>query len=144
MREEQQALLWQTLESVPETYRETLVLYYREERSVEHVAYQLDLSEDAVKQRLSRGRKLLQEKMMTFVEGALGRSAPGHAFTAGVMATLVTMAPPVKAAAIGAGAAKVGATYKWASIVTLLASVSGFISSLFALRRQPGPITNTP
>ncbi len=65
MKEEEQTLLWQALETVPETYRETLVLYYREQRSVEHVANELDLSEDAVKQRLSRGRKLLQEKMMT-------------------------------------------------------------------------------
>jgi RNA polymerase sigma factor (sigma-70 family) len=90
MREEEQALLWKALDTVPETYRETLILYYREHRSLEHVACELDLSEDAVKQRLSRGRKLLQEKMMHFVEGALTRSAPGPLFTAGVMAALVT------------------------------------------------------
>lgn len=134
MQQEEQTLLWQALEGVPATYRETLVLYYRENRSVEHVAHELDLSQDAVKQRLSRGRKLLQEKMMTFVESALQRSAPGPAFTAGVLTALATVAPPVKAAGAGAAAAKLGSTFKWASIVTFLATVSGLISSFFALR----------
>lgn len=134
MKEEEQTLLWQALETVPETYRETLVLYYREHRSIEHVANELDLSQDAVKQRLSRGRKLLQAKMMAFVENALERSAPGPAFTAGVLATLASMAPPAKAAGAGATAMKLGSTFKWASIITFLATISGLISSFFALR----------
>ncbi|MCG8526046.1 MAG: sigma-70 family RNA polymerase sigma factor, partial [Opitutales bacterium] len=108
MNEEEQALLWKALETVPETYRETLILYYREHRSVEHVASELDLSEDAVKQRLSRGRKVLKEKMMNFVEGALTRSAPSHVFTATVIAAITTLAPSAKAAGFGATAAKVG------------------------------------
>lgn len=134
MKDQEQALLWQALESVPETYRETMILYYREEKSITHVASQLDLSEDAVKQRLSRGRKLLQEKMMTFVEGALSRSAPGQVFTASVVAAIATLAPSAKAAAAGATAAKVGSTFKWATLITFLASASGLISSFFALR----------
>lgn len=134
MKEEEQALLWRALDSVPETYRETLILYYREHRSLEHVACELDLSEDAVKQRLSRGRKLLQEKMMHFVEGALTRSAPGPVFTAGVLAALVTVAPSVKAAGAGVTAAKVGSTFKWVTILSFLGAVSGLISSFFALR----------
>ena len=134
MKEEEQALLWQALEGVPETYRETLVLYYREHRSVAHVAYELDLSEDAVKQRLSRGRKLLQQRMMGFVENALARSAPGHAFTASVLGALATVAPPAKAAGAGVTAAKVGSAFKWASIITFIATISGLISSFFALR----------
>ena len=134
MKEEEQALLWQALETVPETYRETLILYYREHRSVEHVAHELDVSEDAVKQRLSRGRKLVQEKMMSFVEGALAKSAPTQVFTAGVLAALINIPAPAKAAGVGATAAKVGATFKWATIVTFLATVSGLISSFFAIR----------
>lgn len=134
MKEEEKALLWQALEAVPETYRETLVLYYREHRSVEHVACELDLTEDAVKQRLSRGRKVLQEKMMKFVEGALERSAPGHVFTTGVLAALAMATPPAKAAGMGMTAAKLGSTFKWATIATFLATVSGFVSSFFALQ----------
>ncbi len=134
MKEEEQALLWDTLEKVPETYREPLVLYYREHRSIEHVASELDLSEDAVKQRLSRGRKMLQERMMTFVEDALAKSAPSTVFTMGVLAAVATLSPPAKAATIGAAAAKAGSWLKWAPIVTFLASVSGLISTAFALR----------
>lgn len=134
MKEEEKALLWQALETVPETYRETLILYYREHKSLEHVASELDLSEDAVKQRLSRGRKALQENMMQFIEGALSKSSPSHIFTASVMAAVNTIAPPVQAAGTGAAFAKVGSSFKWTTIAAFLASVSGFVSTFFALR----------
>lgn len=134
MRKEEQALLQQSLESMPEIYRETLILYYREHRSIERVASELDLSEDAVKQRMSRGRKMLQDKMMSFVEGALEQSAPGHLFTATVLAALVALPPPAKAAGIGVTATSVASTFKWASIAVFLASISGLISGFLGLR----------
>lgn len=134
MRDEEQALLWQALEQVPLLYREPLILYYREHRSVEHVACELDLTESAVKQRLSRGRKMLQEEMMNFVEGALARSTPGRVFTMGVLAALPALAPPAKAAGVGAAAVQAGSWFKWISVAAFLASVSGFVSSFFALR----------
>jgi len=134
MREEEQALLWQALDKVPDTYREPLVLYYREHQSIEHVAHELDLSESAVKQRLSRGRKLLQERMMTFVEDALAKSKPGAIFTMSVMAALATTAPPAKAATIGATAAHIGSYFKWATLATFFASISGFISGFYGLK----------
>src|SRR5437773_1226633 len=77
----------------------------REHRSVEHVAAALDLTEDAVKQRLARGRKILQERVLSFVEGALSRTTPGRVFTLGVLAALPAMVTPAKAAGIGAAAA---------------------------------------
>jgi hypothetical protein len=40
------------------------------------------------KQRLSRGRKLLQEQFLAFVAGALKQTSPGKTFTLAVMATL--------------------------------------------------------
>lgn len=89
---EEEAILWRSLEQIPETYREPLVLFYREHQSVENVATALDLSEDAVKQRLSRGRRLLHEEVVAFVEGALERTNPGKAFTLGVLAALPVFA----------------------------------------------------
>src|SRR6185503_4535032 len=85
---EEEAILWRAMEKIPETYREPLVLYYREHRSVANVAKALELSEDAVKQRLSRGRALLHEHVLALVEGTLERSNPGQAFTLGVMTAL--------------------------------------------------------
>jgi len=78
---EESVLLWQILDRLPETYREPLVLFYREQQSVSAVATALELSEDAVKQRLSRGRALLREELANRIEGVLGRTSPGAAFT---------------------------------------------------------------
>ena len=75
---EEEAIMWRSLERVPELYREPLILFYRQHQSIEHVAVALDLSEDAVKQRLSRGRKLLQDEVRAFVENSLRRTAPGR------------------------------------------------------------------
>src|ERR1700733_4519698 len=85
---EEAAILWRSLERIPEIYREPLVLFYRQHQSIEAVAQSLELSEDAVKQRLSRGRKLLQEEVAAFVEGALRQSAPGQAFAGTVLSAL--------------------------------------------------------
>lgn len=134
MDNEEQAILWRALERVPELYREPLVLYYREHRSVEHVAAALDLTEDAVKQRLARGRKILQERVLSFVEGALSRSTPGRVFTLGVLAALPAMATPAKAAGIGVAAAHGSFLAKSTGIAALLASISGVVSTVLALR----------
>jgi RNA polymerase sigma factor (sigma-70 family) len=103
IRDEEQAILWRSIERIPATYREALVLFYREHQSVENVARSLELSEDVVRQRLSRGRKLLQAEVLSFVEGALERSAPGKAFTATVVAALPALAVSSKASAAVAG-----------------------------------------
>ncbi len=135
MDKEEQAILWSALERVPELYREPLVLYYREERSVEHVAVALDLTEDAVKQRLARGRKILQERVFSFVEGALSRSTPGRVFTANVMAALPARLTPAKGAGIGAAAVAHGSFIaKTTGLAALLGSTSGVVSAVLSLR----------
>lgn len=135
MDKEEQAILWHALERVPELYREPLILYYREHRSVEHVAVALDLTEDAVKQRLARGRKILQERVLSFVEGALSRSTPGRVFTLGVLAALPAMVTPAKAAGIGAAAVAQGSLMaKSTGIAALLASISSVVSAVLTLR----------
>jgi len=120
---EEEAILWRSLERIPVTYREPLILYYRQQHSLEYVAEALELSEDAVKQRLSRGRKLLHEELLTFVEGALGRSNPGNGFATGVVAALPAIATSAKAAALGATAAKGSATAKAAGIMGVVGAL---------------------
>lgn len=134
MNREEEAILWQALEGVPEIYREPLVLYYREHRSVEHVAAALDLTEDAVKQRLARGRRILQERVLSFVETALSRSTPGRAFTLGVLAALPEWVLPAKAAGLGAAMANGSVLAKTTSLAAILASGSGVVSAVLALR----------
>lgn len=122
---EEEAILWRSLERIPETYREPLVLFYREHQSIERVAERLDLSEDAVKQRLSRGRKLLHEQVLAFVEGALERTAPGRAFTLGVVAALPIFATSATAATMGATAAKGSSAAKASALLGMSGAILG-------------------
>lgn len=104
---EEESMLWRTLGELPENYREPLILFYRDQQSIAAVAAQLDLSEDTVKQRLSRGRAMLRDELATVVESTLTRSRPGAAFTAGVLAALpVTVLSAANATAAGAAAGK--------------------------------------
>lgn len=127
---EEAAILWRSLERIPEIYREPLVLFYREHQSVGTVAQNLDLTEDTVKQRLSRGRKLLHEQVLSFVEGALERSNPGKAFTVAVLATLPALTISAKAATLGASAAAGGTTAKAAVTTGLFGALLGTVSGL--------------
>jgi RNA polymerase sigma factor (sigma-70 family) len=132
--DEEKAILWRSLERIPEIYREPLVLFYREHQSIGIVARDLALSEDAVKQRLSRGRKLLQEQFLAFVAGALKQTTPGKTFTLGVMATLPLLATTAKAAAVTSAATKGGSAAKAATGAGMLtAFFSGGMVFLFSL-----------
>lgn len=133
MSREEEAILWRSLQTIPEIYREPLVLFYREHQSVERVAQALELSEDAVHQRLSRGRKMLQEQVLAFVEGALERTNPGKAFTLGVLAALPVLTISAKAATIGATAVKGSTTAKAAGAMGLFGAILTPLVVLFGL-----------
>jgi RNA polymerase sigma factor (sigma-70 family) len=107
---EEAALIWQTLEQIPDSYREPLILFYREQQPVAEIAAALDLSEDAVKQRLTRGRALLREQVAQLVEGVLQRTRPGRPFTVAVMAGLTVLSGGAKTALAGTGSATAAGT----------------------------------
>ncbi len=129
---EEEAILWRSLERIPEAYREPLVLFYREHQSVESVAASLDLSEELVRQRLSRGRKLLHEEVLAFVEGALERSSPGKTFTLGVVAALPSLSISAAAASISASAAKGSVVAKAAGFLAVFTALVGPATSLLS------------
>ena len=135
---EEAAILWRSLERIPEIYREPLILFYREHQSVETVAEHLELTGDAVRQRLARGRKLLQEQVLAFIEGALKGTNPGKAFTVAVLASLPALAFSAKAAAVGATAATGTAAAKTAGATGLLGALLGplivFVPNYIAYR----------
>jgi len=130
---EEESLVWQALERIPEAYREPLILFYREDRSVAEVAAALVLSEDAVKQRLSRGRGMLREQVAELVEGGLRRSRPGRRFTVTVMAGLAAHAAGAKTALAGASAgagawkAAAGAAGAGGALGGLLGTLGGLL-----------------
>ena len=106
--EEQRQLLWASLKNIPEEYREPLILYYREEKSVAQVAELMGLSVDAVKQRLARGRAMLKSEVEQFVEDLLGSSKPRASFVSAVMVAIPTASGPAIKAVIQ-GSTTIGA-----------------------------------
>jgi RNA polymerase sigma factor (sigma-70 family) len=78
----------EALARIPETYRETLVLYYCENRSVAEVACALATSEAAVMQRLTRGRRYLAAGVTELVERSLRGSRPRRNLAPCVLAAL--------------------------------------------------------
>jgi RNA polymerase sigma factor (sigma-70 family) len=101
---EEAAALAEALESLPADTREALALFYREGQSIAQVAALLDVSEVAVKKRLSRARAALREALLDRTAGVLSATAPGAAFTASVMAGLSVVAPTAASAATLAAA----------------------------------------
>lgn len=114
---EEQDLLWHTVEKLPETHREPLVLFYREGRSMKAVADALDISEEAARQRVSRARSMVKAEVSALVEGTLSRSRPSAALTVAVVAALARLSGEAAAATAGAATAATG----------LGASVSNFL-----------------
>lgn len=53
----------QPLFSLPEKYKEVLILHYMEGFKVEEIAKMVGLTKSAIKMRLSRGRELLKDKL---------------------------------------------------------------------------------
>jgi RNA polymerase sigma factor (sigma-70 family) len=145
---EESRLVWQAVAALPENYREPLVLFYREEESVARVAAALELSTDAVKQRLSRGRQMLQQELAATVENALRNSRPSSAFTVAVVAGLSTMMTSTATAAglgafaktAGPGIAKAGAGLSFIPVVPILLQlplVGWLVKMSFDLTRSP-------
>jgi RNA polymerase sigma factor (sigma-70 family) len=141
---EEEGILWRSLERIPETYREPLILFYREHRSMAQVALALELSEEAVRQRLARGRKLLHEEVLGFVEGALEKTSPDRQFTLGVLAALPVQAASAKAAAAGASLAKGVTVAKSAATLSSLGSLLALLGGAFVSWRAQADETKSP
>lgn len=120
---EEENILWQSLKEIPELYREPLILYYRENQSIKMVAEALDISEDAVKQRLSRGRSMLKEQVTAFVENTLQKSKPSETFAIAVITALPSLLPQATAAGVALTASKGSVIFKSAISFLILGTV---------------------
>lgn len=158
---ESEKVAWRALESLPESYREPLVLYYGCDQSVRQVAAALDITEANAKQRLSRGRAKLEQGAQDRVARTLKENAPTATFTASVLAAIASMPLPAHAAssatvpaksagllklALGAGAAAavvalgIGAfSSRGPAADPTPASVSGDASALVTTRGETAP-----
>jgi len=141
---EQQTIVWNAIKEIPLQYREPMVLFYRGQQSVAQVANALDLSEDAVKKRLSRGRKMLKTELAKLVEDVIGNSGPRKAFTIAVIAALPAMTAQTASAAVAATVAKASPVAKSAGAFGIAAGaigpLLGILGSIIGIHAS---ITNT-
>ncbi len=122
---ETEATVWAALERLPETYREPLVLFYREQQSITEVARGLGLSEETAKQRLSRGRQQLRDQMTDVVERTLASGRPRKAAAAAVLALIIASSKtPAMAATI---ATRRTGTWKLAGGAVATLAVAGAV-----------------
>ena len=126
------AVTWEALEALPGIYREPLVLFYREGRSVRSVAETLGISEDAAKQRLSRGRGLLRDRVAELVEETLTQTNPSQTFAFGIVATLPVMGgqAAVFSSAFGATAKGAGTISKGVGAAAGAGMLGGLVGAV--------------
>jgi RNA polymerase sigma factor (sigma-70 family) len=136
---EEREMLWRILSELPQRYRETMVLYYRQGESTSAVALATESTEDAVRQRLVRGREMLRDQMTEILERNLVRSAPSPAFAVTVMAALPALTTPAaKAATLGAaakGSSILGGGGAMAWGLALISPLVAGWGGIFTLRR---------
>ncbi|HEX5063648.1 MAG TPA: sigma-70 family RNA polymerase sigma factor [Kofleriaceae bacterium] len=118
------------LARLPVRYREPLVLFYYEHCTVKEVADALAVGEDAILQRLSRGRRRLGEALATDVEIALERKPSRAVLAACVLALLPFRA--ASAAPVAAPAASAATTPRWRIALGVLAAHWRFPAAVLA------------
>jgi RNA polymerase sigma factor (sigma-70 family) len=109
-------LVRSALAEIADAYREALVHYYINGRSVTEVASDLCISEDLAKQRLSRGRRALRIALEKRIEDGLREIRPSKTLTAAVMIAVsaATTRAASAARAVAAGKALFAMkTAKW-------------------------------
>lgn len=152
---EEREILWSCLQGLPDRYRETMILYYRTGQSVQQVSEALDASPSAIRQRLVRGRNLVQKAIESKLIDSLAQTAPKAAFTAVVIGSLAGHATATAAstaaiasggkgtAALSSGAA-LGSAFTGAFAGLLGGGIGWFFSHRSApYRKQKRLITQT-
>ena len=129
---EQNRLIWNALEKIPEKYRVPLVCFYRNEKSVPEIAQSLEITENALHVRLNRARKFLRKELEKQVEGAILSSGPGEFFSLAVLAALPTLAiVSTSGSATAAATAVTAETALAASVMVAAPNVGQSNTTLF-------------
>ena len=120
---ESERLIAAGLATVPDVYREPLVLFYYQDRSVDDVARTLGITPATTNKRLSRGRRFLAERV-ALLERVRG---PSPAFVGAVVAAIALLpAPHVDASPLK------GSTMSKIAIATVCAVAAGGIAVVAA------------
>lgn len=131
-------LIAAALARVPDVYREPLVLYYYEQRSVEDVARLLGITARTANKRLSRGRRYLADHVTVIVERGLARRGPRPGVTAGVLAAIGLLG---SASHVDASPAKGSTMFSKLSLATILTTT--VVAGVGLLAGAPGDRADT-
>ncbi|HEY4177789.1 MAG TPA: sigma-70 family RNA polymerase sigma factor [Kofleriaceae bacterium] len=132
-------LVGDALGRVPEKYRDVLVLYYREQRSIAEVADMLGITEANATQRLARGRQHLADGVTSLVERSL-RALPKASVVVGVLAALPLIASSRVEAHPASGGIKMFAKI---ALATALVGAAAGGTALVASKRSDAPATKS-
>jgi RNA polymerase sigma factor (sigma-70 family) len=148
---EHERIIAAALDGVPEVYREPLVLFYYEERSLDEVARYLGLSPATTYKRLSRGRQQLAECVAAIVERGIPRRGPRATLAASVLAIIGVTLPASHVDASSAHKGPKGSTmYKLPLVASIaaLAAVGGVAvvttARSHAAEASPSPHESAP
>jgi RNA polymerase sigma factor (sigma-70 family) len=135
-------MVWRSLADIPETYREPMLMFYRHGAKITEIADALELTEEAVRQRLSRGRKMLKAEVEKQVETVLERSGPNEHFTVVVLAALPILATGEQVLAAGsAGAAAAQSASSGGAGTSFFAGITAFFWTFFVGSVLPAILT---
>lgn len=142
-RDEQNAVIQQLIDQLPEDSREIVLLYYREEQSSQQVAALLGLSDANVRKKLSRVRELLKDQLLNRFGAVLLSTAPGLGFSSLLAAILVGTSPSAAAATAAAmtSSSTVGANSSGFSKLlgllggAMIGAVGGVLAVIWSMRQ---------
>lgn len=127
-------LVADALGRVPDTYRDVLVLYYREQRPIAEVAEMLGITEAAATQRLARGRQHLANGVASLVERSL-RALPKRSLVVAVVAAL----PLIASSRVEAHSGGTKMFAKIALVTALVGAAAGGTALVASTRSAPPP-----
>ena len=131
-REEAAQIVWETLKTLPPNYREPMIMFYQKNCSIRDIAVALEISEDAVKQRLSRGRSQLRDAVADKIEALLGKVCTSEHFGMAVLVAIPMMATASDVFAATSAATTASVTAKASGHSLFAASWGAFFWSLLS------------
>lgn len=136
-REEERRVVAEVIDRLPDDAREVVILFYREASSIRHVSELLGITEDAVRQRLTRARSAIREEVLRRFSSAVVRTAPGAAFVGAVLTALTTAAPAASAATTLTAASTMSGLPKLLLLLkgSALGALGGLAGITIAVRR---------
>jgi RNA polymerase sigma factor (sigma-70 family) len=132
MKQDQSALLYRFIDELAEDEREIVLLYYREEQSSKQVAALLDVTEDNVRQKLSRVRKRLKVSLTNQMGHYILTSAPAVGFSS-LVSSLLVPAPVAASTIFGATTSNASSSFLSKIAMILGGSLIGAFTAVLAI-----------